>query len=117
MENEKNIASEYYGLKNLLAFCDSQKCNEDQIVCYLECYRTDLENKRKYTIEDLRYMVDKYLYPMRKDYKENGPMFESYPGELPDESDEPEEFESKEELIADIEKLEKELGINTENEY
>lgn len=112
MENQKDINKErkYYGLKNLLAFCELQECDEDKVLCYLECYRTDLENKRKYTIEDLQYMVDKYLYPMRKDYIENGPLFHSFPPEPP------EEFESKEKLIADIEKLEKELGINTENE-
>ena len=43
---------------------------------------------------------------MRKDYKENGPLIHSFPPEPP------KEFESKEKLIADIEKLEKELDIN-----
>ena len=38
MENQEDINKErkYYGLKNLLAFCDLQKCNENKIICYLE---------------------------------------------------------------------------------
>ena len=64
----------------------------------------------KIPIEGLQYMVEDFFYPMRKDYKENGPLIHSFPAEPP------KEFETKEKLIADIEKLEKELGINTENE-
>ena len=50
-------------------------------------------------------MVENYLYPIMKNIKENGPIFDSYPAEPP------KEFESKEKIIADIIKLEKELNI------
>lgn len=115
MENNKEISIEhkYIGLENLLNFCESQKFDEDKILCYLDCYKLDLVEKTKSPLKGLVFIVENYLYPIMKNLKENGPIFDSYPGEPPKETDEPpKEFESKEKLIADIEKLEKELNIN-----
>ena len=113
-ENKKTIDlnSKEYCLADILSFCNFQKCNDDEISCYLEVYRNNLKSKRRTSLKFIKLFVDKVSYPYLLDYKENGPLFESYPGELPDESDKPEEFETKEKLIADIVKLEKELNIN-----
>ena len=63
MENFKNLNNElnYYGLNNLLDFCESQNCDEDKVLCYLERYRSSLKNKMKIPIEGLQYMVEDFF--------------------------------------------------------
>ena len=110
METIKNkifdLNSTEYRLSDILDFCNSEKCDDIKTSCYLETYRNYLKSGDKVSLLSIKFDVEVCLYPMRKDYIENGPLFDSDPFEPP------EEFESKGKLIADIEKLEKELNIN-----
>ena len=100
-----DLNSTEYNLDNILAFCNSEKYDDIKTSCFLETYRNYLKSGDKVSLLSIKFDVEVCLYPMRKDYIENGPLFYSDPFEPP------EEFETKEKLIADIIKLEKELNI------